>query len=202
MNAIQKTCRDTRYHILTRSVKIEQKAFPKNTVYTRFGGALYICDRFPNYKGDAQNVTLRIWVYDGNSISPQWERMIISAKSENVCESKLARKLWIAHLENDHVQAKPIKEKKSVNFSQAERMMQSCIRKKKSGGSGSRLIPGAEENDFNNVLEWREHSSYAQWEFKGDASMVAISARYQKETVKEKDYTLPIYGTVSTIYTK
>ena len=202
MNAIQKSCRDTRYHILLKNVKIEQKTFPKNAVYTRFGGALYICNKFPNYKGDAQNVTLRIWAYDGNSISPQWERMIISAKSENVAESKLARKLWIAHLENDHVQAKPILEKKSINFSQAEHMMQSCIRKKKSGGSGSRLIPGAERNDLGNVLDWREHSVYAHWEFKGNASMVAIATRYQKETVKEKTYSLPIYGTVSTIYTK
>lgn len=180
MNNYAKICRDTRYHILTRNIKIYRKAFPKNAVYTQMYGVLYVCDNFPNYKGNARNAILKIWVYDKSEIIPVWKSMKIYGNSQNKDEKKLAKKLWIAHLENDHAQTRPIKEKREIKFSQAERMMQDCIRKKKSGGSGQRLIPGIEENDFNNELEWREHSDLAHWEFSGDASMIAISARYEQ----------------------
>lgn len=180
MNSYQKTCRDTRYHILTRNVRIYRKAFPKNAVYTQMYGILYVCDSFPNYKGNARNVILKIWVYDKNTIKPVWQSVRIYGNSQNKDEHKLAEMLWIAHEENGFRIAQPIKEKREIRFSQAERMMQDCICKKKSGGSGQRLIPGIEENDFNNELEWREHSDLAHWEFSGDASMIAISARYEQ----------------------
>lgn len=174
-------CTDTRYLVLTRNIRIAGRNFPANSIVTQYDGIIYVCDHFPDYKGDARNVILKIWTYDTTDILPEWQRDIIGANSINYSEKTLARKLWIAHLENGHARTHRVRQPENIDFN---RMMRSANTRKKSGGSGKRLIPGAEEKDFGMELEWREHSVYAHWAFSGDASMVALSARYEQNERK------------------
>lgn len=181
MNKIRKihvkSCIDTRYKILTEDARIAGRNFPANSILTEYDCIIYVCDHFPNYKGDARKAILKVWVYDTDDTCPEWTLDIIGAKSKNVQESTLARKLWIAHLENNHSKTHKIRQNIQPDFS---RMMKDITTRKKSGGSGTRLIPGAEERDFGTEINWKEHSVYAHWEFSGNASMVAISARYDQ----------------------
>lgn len=172
-----KICHDTRYKILLSDTRITGKNFPANSIMTEYNGVIYVCDHFPNFKGDARKALLKIWMYDEDDISPEWVLDIIGANSRDKFESTLARKIWIAHLENNHSRTHRVRQNIEPNFS---RMMKDVTTRKKGSGSGSRLIPGAEERDFGPELNWREHSVYAHWNFQGNASMVAISARYDQ----------------------
>ena len=182
MNAEYKTptyyrCIDTRYLILLRTIRIAGRNFPANSIVTQYDGIIYVCDHFPDYRGDTRNVILKVWVYDTTDIFPEWQRDIIGCNSRNYSERTLARKFWIAYKENGKCKTYRVKQPEKTDFN---RMMKSANTRKKSGGSGKRLIPGAEEKDFGMELEWREHSVYAHWAFSGDASMVALSARYEQ----------------------
>lgn len=172
-----KICYDTRYKVLLSDTRIADKNFPANSIMTEYNGVIYVCDHFPNFKGDARKALLKIWVYDKDDISPEWVLDIIGANSRDKFESTLARKIWIAHLENNHSRTHRVRQNREPDFS---RMMKDVTTRKKGSGSGSRLIPGVEERDFGPELDWREHSIYAHWEFRGNASMVAISARYDQ----------------------
>lgn len=172
-----KLCCDTRYKVLISDTRIADRIFPANSIYTEYNGVIYVCDQFPNFKGDARKAVLKIWAYDKDDISPEWILDIIGANSNDKFEATLARKIWIAHLENNHSRTYRVRQNREPNFS---KMMKDVVTRKKGSGSGSRLIPGAEERDFGPEINWKEHSVYAHWNFSGNASMVAISARYDQ----------------------
>lgn len=172
------TCKDTRYKILTRVAKINGRRFPINTIFTKYDSIIYAVEKFPNFKGDARKIILNVWFCDTDDVFSEWQRDIIGANSINIQEKTLARKLWIAHLENDHKTTHKVRQDKPpIDYS---KLMKDVNTHKKSGGSGSRLIPGSDEKDFGTELNWREHSVYAHWAFSGDASIVALSARYEQ----------------------
>ena len=86
ISEVFKKCSDTRYLIARKQFRMAGKLFPVNAVYTQYDGVRYVCDSFPNYKGN--RVYLYVWAF--NSVYNEWERDIIATYSKNEFERKLA----------------------------------------------------------------------------------------------------------------
>lgn len=142
---------------------------PARSIMCKEESTLYICNRFPNYEGDAKNVILNVAWYDF---------LTGTIGSTTIKNCNVSISLFNAWIKYNKPEALPIKHK--LNMHDYQNMMKHSQKKKK-GSSGVRLLKNS-ENCTTEKLKYKQVTEAAYWcnlyeTHSGNASVVAQSIR-------------------------